>query len=88
MRTTDITGALSAALGDGLNIFTLHAEVEGGSLLEPFGAWLEGLRRGGRSVVRVRDLAEAVLAGPVCDRDVARGHVAGRSGWVAVTGEA
>jgi undecaprenyl phosphate-alpha-L-ara4FN deformylase len=87
-RTTDITGALSAALGDGLNVFTLHAEVEGGPLLEPFSAWLQGLRRGGRSVVRVRDLAEAVLAGPVCDRDVARGHVAGRSGWVAVTGEA
>jgi len=87
-RTTDITGALSAALGDGLNVFTLHAEVEGGPLLEPFSAWLQGLRRGGRSVVRVRDLAEAVLAGPVCDREVARGHVAGRSGWVAVTGEA
>jgi undecaprenyl phosphate-alpha-L-ara4FN deformylase len=87
-RTADITGALSAALGDGLNVFTLHAEVEGGPLLEPFSAWLQGLRREGRSVVRVRDLAEAVLAGPVCDRDVARGHVAGRSGWVAVTGEA
>jgi peptidoglycan/xylan/chitin deacetylase (PgdA/CDA1 family) len=87
-RTTDITGALSASLGDGLNVFTLHAEVEGGPLLEPFSAWLQGLRRGGRSVVRVRDLAEAVLAGPVCDRDVARGHVAGRSGWVTVTGEA
>ena len=87
-RTGNIAGALSAALGDGLNLFTLHAEVEGGPLLEPFSAWLEGVRRHGRSVVRVRDVADTVLAGPVSEGDVTRGHVAGRSGWVAVAGEA
>jgi undecaprenyl phosphate-alpha-L-ara4FN deformylase len=87
-RTSDLAGALSAALGEGLNVFTLHAEVEGGPLLEPFSAWLEGVRRRGRSVVRVRDVAETVLAGAVCEGAVTRGHVAGRSGWVAVAGEA
>ena len=87
-RTRDIAGALSASLGDELNVFTLHAEVEGGPLLEPFAAWLTAVRREGRPVVRVRDLAETVLAAPVPEADVVRGHVAGRSGWVAVAGEA
>jgi peptidoglycan/xylan/chitin deacetylase (PgdA/CDA1 family) len=87
-RTSDLAGALSAALGEGLNVFTLHAEVEGGPLLEPFSAWLEGVRRRGRSVVRVRDVAEALLTRPVAECAVTRGHVAGRSGWVAVAGEA
>lgn len=87
-RSRDIAGALSATLGDDLNVFTLHAEVEGGPLLEPFSAWLTELRRRGRSVVRVRDVADAVAAGPLREAVVARGHVAGRSGWVAVAGEA
>ena len=87
-RTRDIAGALTSALGDGLNVFTLHAEVEGGPLLEPFSAWLASMRRGGRPIVRVRDLADAVLAQPVAESEVGRGHRAGRSGWVAVAGEA
>jgi undecaprenyl phosphate-alpha-L-ara4FN deformylase len=87
-RTRDLGGALSAALGDGLNVFTLHAEVEGGPLLEPFGAWLEDVRRCGRRIVRVRDIVDDVLAAGVCEGDVSRGHIAGRSGWVAVAGGA
>ena len=87
-RSPDIGGALSAALGNVFNVFTLHAEVEGGPLLEPFSAWLAGVRRRGWSVVRMRDVADVVLAEPVSEGAVTRGHIAGRSGWVAVAGEA
>ena len=86
-RTADIGAALSAALGNTLNVFTLHAEVEGGPLLEPFSAWLTDVRRRGWSVVRMRDVADVALAEPVREGDVTRGHVPGRSGWVAVAGE-
>lgn len=87
-RVPDVSRALTGALGDGLNVFTLHAEVEGGPLLDHFGAWLESLRRAGRRLVPVRELADAALAGPAEEARVARGHVAGRSGWVAVAGGA
>ena len=85
-RVGDVEGALDASLGDGVNVFTLHAEVEGGPMLERFGGWLERVRRRGRRVVRMCDLAESLLAGSVVERPVARGRVAGRSGWVAVPG--
>lgn len=85
-RVRDVEGALDASLGDGVNVFTLHAELEGGPMLGRFGGWLEGVRRGGRRVVRMCDLAESLLAVPVVERPIARGRVAGRSGWVAVPG--
>jgi hypothetical protein len=68
-------------------VFTLHAEVEGGPLLEPFGAWLTDVRRQGRPIVRVSDLASAACDSPG-EAVVTRGRVAGRSGWVAVAGGA
>jgi undecaprenyl phosphate-alpha-L-ara4FN deformylase len=83
-RVGDVEAALTASLGNGLNVFTLHAEVEGGPLLDRFGAWLTSVRRAGRPVLRVRDVAETILTAPVSERGVGRGHVAGRSGWVAV----
>jgi undecaprenyl phosphate-alpha-L-ara4FN deformylase len=85
-RVGNIQDSLTASLGQGLNVFTLHAEVEGGPLLPPFAAWLESVRRTGRPVVRVCEVAESVVNGPVAAGDVGRGYVAGRSGWVAVAG--
>jgi len=87
-RVRDVEGALTAALGDGLNVFTLHAEVEGGPLLDRFAAWVEALCRSGRGVVRLADLAESVRGCALPEVAIARGHVTGRSGWVAVAGEA
>jgi peptidoglycan/xylan/chitin deacetylase (PgdA/CDA1 family) len=87
-RVRDVEGALTAAIGGGLNVFTLHAEVEGGPLIGRFAVWLEALRRAGRPIVRMRDVADTVLAGAPSEREIVRGQVAGRSGWVAVAGEA
>lgn len=87
-RVPDVEAALTASLGDRLNVFTLHAEVEGGPLLDRFGAWLTSIRRAGRPVIRVGEAADTILTAPVPELEVGRGHIAGRSGWVAVAGAA
>jgi len=87
-RAPDVEAALAAALGEGLNVFTVHAEVEGGPFVARFGAWLETVRRTGRPIVRLCDLADAARAGALPECAIVRGRVAGRSGWVAVAGEA
>jgi peptidoglycan/xylan/chitin deacetylase (PgdA/CDA1 family) len=87
-RVADVEGALTDALGEGLNVLTVHAEVEGGPLAGRFAAWLERLRRTGRPVCTMRAVAEAALAHPLPERVVTHGHVPGRSGWVAVAGAA
>lgn len=81
-RVRDIPGALDASVRPGLNVFTLHAEVEGGPLLPPFRAFLDRLRARGVRVLRVCDAVGGAEALPVMP--VARGRVPGRSGWVAV----
>jgi peptidoglycan/xylan/chitin deacetylase (PgdA/CDA1 family) len=87
-RVRDVAAALTAALGGGPNVFTLHAEVEGGPLLSVFTAWLEDLRRADHPILRLRDLAETACLAAVPECSVTRGHVEGRSGWVAVAGGA
>jgi undecaprenyl phosphate-alpha-L-ara4FN deformylase len=86
-RVRDVPATLDAHLGARLNVFTLHAEVEGGPLLDVFGRWLERLRTGGQAIVPVREIAERARSTAVPETPIARGRVAGRSGWVAVAGE-
>jgi hypothetical protein len=85
-RVRDVEGALSAALGDRLNVFTGHAEVEGGPLLDVFTAWIDAVRRSGRRFVRLCEIADEACAHPIPEATVARGRIAGRSGWVTVAG--
>jgi undecaprenyl phosphate-alpha-L-ara4FN deformylase len=87
-RVANVEGTLTEALGRSLNVFTLHAEVEGGPLVERFGGWLEHVRRAGRPVSTLRAVAEAARAEALPERSVVRGHVGGRSGWVAMAGTA
>lgn len=84
-RTQDLPGALAACLGPGLNVFTLHAEVEGGPLLGPFRDVLERWRAAGVRLGRLDEAAEAARGAAEARPAwlVGRARVPGRSGWVA-----
>ncbi|MFQ5852181.1 MAG: polysaccharide deacetylase family protein, partial [Candidatus Binatia bacterium] len=84
-RQHGINDYLLSYLKDGLNVYTIHAEVEGCSYLPSFRELLEELIRRDVSIVRLRDVAERTLGEgstelPVLS--VVRQMVPGRSGWV------
>lgn len=85
----DIVGALSQSLKPGLNVLTVHAEVEGGTLLDPFDQFLAGLLSRGVRVLSLGEVARDLLAdGRQFPRlPIVRGRVPGRSGWVAMHGD-
>jgi len=87
-RVRDLPGTLAGALRPGLNVFTLHAEVEGGPLATAFEALLTELRRRGVALTTLEEIAGQALARadelPVLP--VVRGAVGGRSGWIATPG--
>ena len=84
-RVSDLPGALAGSLRPGVNVFTLHAEVEGGPLAPVFETFLTDLRRRGAVLATLDEIAAQALARvdevPVVP--VVRGAVAGRSGWIA-----
>lgn len=84
-RVADVPQALEAVVRPGLNVFTLHAEVEGGALFGTFHAFVERVRRRGLAIVPLRDVAAAAREDPGRSPSsaVVRGRVQGRSGWVA-----
>ena len=73
--------ALLSSLRDGLNIHTVHAEVEGRPYLSLFEELLREVRRRSMETVLLRDVAAKKINLPA--RAVTRGTVPGRSGWVA-----
>lgn len=85
-RERDLAAALGAALRPTLNVFTLHAEVEGGPLAPAFAAFLDLAARRGVCTVTLGEVAERIRReGPgLPTLPVGRGRVPGRSGWVAV----
>ena len=89
-RVRDVPSALVGAIRPGLNVFTLHAEVEGGPLATAFEEFLAELRRGGVALATLDEIATRALARadelPVMP--VIRGAVGGRSGWVVSQGRA
>jgi len=77
---------LVSLVGPGrLNVFTLHAEIEGMGRRAVFRELLGACRKAGVEFVRLGDEARALLADraavPVCDQTMAR--IDGRSGLVA-----
>ncbi|MGB6353065.1 MAG: polysaccharide deacetylase family protein [Steroidobacteraceae bacterium] len=70
---------------DGLQVFTLHAELEGMLLLDAFESLLVKWREAGASIVRMAAIREAAMHRPLPTRAVVMGEVAGRSGLLAVS---
>ncbi len=88
-RENDINGCLLSHFKNGLNIHTIHAEVEGRPYFSLFEKFLAEVIHRKVSVVRLRDLAEVILAGDSAKPPqnlVVRNTVPGRSGWVACQG--
>ena len=70
------------------HVYTLHAELEGQKLAPVFDALLAGWKQQGHALVSLRDYAAAVVTGSLPRHRVVRGTVPGRSGTLAVQGEA
>ncbi|AWI08840.1 4-deoxy-4-formamido-L-arabinose-phosphoundecaprenol deformylase [Ereboglobus luteus] len=74
---------------DALNVFTLHAEIEGMMKAPLFRALLEACREAGVEFVRLDDCARELLKtrGTIPVRDIVMAEIDGRSGFVATEGE-
>ena len=88
--TADATAANAATAGAGrpeqaLQVFTLHAELEGMLLLDAFESLLVKWRESGASITRMARIHESALRRPLPTRAVVMGEVAGRSGLLAVS---
>ncbi len=87
-RIPNVSSALAAAVRPGINVFTLHAEVEGGALLRTFETFLGELDASRVRLARLDDVAAGLMAAgddvPVAR--VVRGWIDGRSDWIALQG--
>lgn len=82
----DLSDTLESALRPGLNVFTAHAEIEGGWLLTDFERFLCHAQARGVLIQRLADVAEPFISDiehvPVAR--IERRWIRGRSGWVLV----
>ena len=81
-RRSSVVAAVPAT--GALQVFTLHAELEGMLLLDAFDALLTQWRASGAVIVRMARIHELALQRPLPARSVVMGEVAGRSGLLAV----
>ena len=75
----------AAASADSLQVFTLHAELEGMLLLDAFESLLVKWREAGATVTRMAKIHDLAVQRPLPARTVVMGEVAGRSGLLAVS---
>jgi peptidoglycan/xylan/chitin deacetylase (PgdA/CDA1 family) len=81
--------AADAAAGEpATQVFTLHAELEGMRLRGAFESLLLKWREAGARITRMAAIHESAMQRPLPVRAVIMGEVAGRSGRLAVTGQA
>jgi len=89
-REKRINELLISSLRDGLNVHTIHAEIEGRSYLGLFEGLITEFLRRGVEVLALREVVEGCLKngfGTVSHVPVTCGKIAGRSGWVACQGQ-
>ncbi len=79
--------AAEAHPSDNLQVFTLHAELEGMRLLPAFESLLVKWRESGASITRMATIHQLAVQRPLPARAVVMGEVAGRSGLLAVQAE-
>jgi undecaprenyl phosphate-alpha-L-ara4FN deformylase len=70
---------------DNLQVFTLHAELEGMLLLDAFETLLLKWREAGAVITRMAHIHELAVRRPLPARTVVMGEIAGRSGLLAVS---
>jgi undecaprenyl phosphate-alpha-L-ara4FN deformylase len=76
--------ARSKAAADPVQVFTLHAELEGMRLLDAFESLLMQWRSAGATVTRMAAIHARVMQRPLPVRAVIEGAIPGRSGLLAV----
>jgi peptidoglycan/xylan/chitin deacetylase (PgdA/CDA1 family) len=74
----------AGASGENLQVFTLHAELEGMRLLGAFESLLRKWQAAGAKVTRMARIREFAVQRPLPDQTVIMGEVPGRSGLLAV----
>jgi len=74
----------AAAAGENLQVFTLHAELEGMRLLDAFESLLRKWQAAGAKITRMARIREFAVQRPLPDQTVIMGEVPGRSGLLAV----
>jgi peptidoglycan/xylan/chitin deacetylase (PgdA/CDA1 family) len=80
-RVSEKNAAMSA---DGLQVFTLHAELEGMRLLHAFETLLTRWQAAGATIARMATIHERAILTPLPDQTVTLGEVPGRSGLLAI----
>ncbi len=75
----------AAASTDNVQVFTLHAELEGMLLLDAFESLLVKWRESGATVTRMAKIHEIAMRVPLPAHTVIMGEVPGRSGLLAVS---
>lgn len=87
ITTKNINDYYLSLIKPGLNVHTIHAEMEGGFLSDAFTDLLRRLLQGGARFCCLRDVAQSAYAAMPPDCVLAMGEISGRAGAVAVQGE-
>ncbi len=88
-RRKDTNGFLLAALKEGLNVHTIHAEIEGGRYLSLFEKFIHEIRGREIEAIPLRAVAESIVKNgleEVPHNTIMQGSMPGRSGWVGCQG--
>ena len=72
------------SLKEGLNVLTIHAELEGGAIRASFVRLLERFKKAGVRCITLGQVASEITALPACE--LFMGEIAGRAGKVAIQG--
>jgi undecaprenyl phosphate-alpha-L-ara4FN deformylase len=78
-----LSGKSPGRAGNELQVFTLHAELEGMLLLDAFESLLTKWLAAGAKIVRMAAIRDLAVQSPMSDQAVVMGEVPGRSGLLA-----